>query len=216
MSDLVTMKLRRPVTLKKGGEPVTELELKPEGRALRGVLLSLGFKSENLEKVYQRHSVGSLACAGLRMAGVPGDRVKLVCNELHPSDAFTLFTLVRDLLMVSLDDAVTADEKAGTVTVRLRRPVQFGKTLEPVESITMEPTGGALRDLDMLVSQEGELAMMNADITELAKVGVRLGKVPGDMAIVDLMHPGDVKELAEVVLGFIQGGPQAGSDTSAS
>jgi hypothetical protein len=112
------------------------------------------------------------------------------------------------------EGSVTVDERGGSVTIKLRRSVQFGKTLEPVESITMEGTGGALRDLDMLVSQEGELALMNADITELAKVGVRLGKVPGDMAIVDLMHPADVSEVAQAVLGFIHGGPPAGSVTS--
>lgn len=206
------MKLRRPVALKKGGEAATELALKPEGRALRGVLLSLGWRNENMDRVFQRWSVASLAQAGLRMAGCPGDRVKAAFNELHPGDVMELFGLVRDM-MAAESEGVSADERAGTVTIKLRRPVQFGKTLDPVESITMEGTGGALRDLDMLVSQEGEFAMMNADITELAKVGVRLGKVPGDMAIVDLMHPADVSEVAQAVLGFIHGGPSDGSGT---
>lgn len=213
--DVITMRLRRPVALKKGLELQDELVLKPAGRALRGVLLSLGWRNENMEKVFQRWSVASLAQAGLRMAGVPADRVKAVFNELHPGDAMELFGLVRDMLAGGGGEgAVTTDERTGSVTIKLRRPVQFGKTLDPVEAITMEATGGALRDLDMLVSQEGEFALMNADVTELAKVGVRLGKVPGDMAIVDLMHPADVSEVAQAVLGFIHGDPQAGSVTS--
>lgn len=215
MSDeLVILKLRRPVTLKKGGEPVAELTLKPEGRALRGVMLSLGWRNENMDKVFQRWSVFPLACAGLRMAGCPGDRCKAVFGEMHSGDAMALFGMVRDMLSSSSEpnEETTTD----SLTIKLRRPVQFGKTLDPVESITMEPTGSALRDLDMLVSQEGDFALMNAEITELAKVGVRMGKVPGDMAIVDLMHPADVMEVAQAVLGFIHGDPSAGSDTSPS
>jgi hypothetical protein len=216
----VTMKLRRPVSLKKGAEPSSVLTLKPEGRALHGVMLSIGWRNGNTEKVFQRWSVSPLACAGLRMAGCTADRCKAVFGEMHSSDAFELFGIVRDMLSVSGE---TPDEEtpetaqaSEMVKIKLRRPVQFGKTLEPVETITLEPTGSALRDLDMLVSQEGDFALMNAEITELAKVGVRLGKVPGDMAIVDLMHPADVMEVAQAVLGFIQGGPPAGSDTSGS
>lgn len=211
--ELVTLKLRRPVTLKKGGEPVAELTLKPEGRALRGVMLSLGWRNENMEKVFQRWSVLPLACAGLRMAGCPGDRTKVVFGEMHSGDAMELFGMVRDMLSSGSEQP---EGTTDSLTIKLRRPVQFGKTLDPIESITMEPTGSALRDLDMLVSQEGDFALMNAEITELAKVGVRMGKVPGDLAIVDLMHPSDVMEVAQAVLGFIHGGPSAGSDTSPS
>lgn len=218
MSDTPTVKLRKPVSLKKGDQPVEELTLKLEGRALRGIRLSMGLKGDAADargvEVFQRFGVHALAGAGLRMAGVPGDRVKLVLGELHEQDVMGLYWLVHGLLTSA--GAPEADTEGGSVTIVLRRPVQFGKALEPVERITLEPTGGALRDLDLMVSSDADLPMFHADLFELAKVGMRMGRVHGDVAVLDLMHPADVMEVASTVLGFINGGPQAGSEASPS
>lgn len=221
-ADSISVKLRKPVALKKGGELVSELTLKPEGRALRGLTLSMGFKgdaSSGLEniKVFQRFSVAQLAGAALRMAGCAGDRVKPVFNELDARDVMTLYDRVQGLLMNSVSIGEESPPPSlDAVTVQLHRPVQFGKTLEPVEKLVLEPTGSALRELEFLISQEGDLALQHADIFELAKVGVRMAKAPGDAALVDLMHPSDVMEVASTVMGFIHDGSQGGSEASPS
>lgn len=219
MSDINTMKLRTPVALKKGADEVLELTLKPTGRALRGVQLPFGVKND---RVFQRFGVFALACAALRMAGVDSAYAKTVANALNALDLFELHARVKGMLLTGDEEGteprVKVDEKAGTVTITLRREVQFGKTQEPVKEFVLRADGAALRDLEYIVSAEAEdgLSLMHADVWDLALVGVRMGRVTGDSAIVDMMDPGDVVEVAQAVLGFIQGGPSAGSETSPS
>ena len=90
-------------------------------------------------------------------------------------------------------------------TIALRRPVQFGKDAEPVTEIALRPNGGALRDLVVPTGSDGDMGMLMVKPHELARVGIRMAGVGGDKAFVDLMHPKDIWEVAQAVLGFIVG-----------
>lgn len=213
----VALKLRVPVALRKKAEPTTELVLKPAGRALRGLSAPFGKKGERL---FQRIPMFELALAGLRMAGVDPGYTRAVAGAMHSADVYDLHNEVMALLYgVGEEDEPEAreeeTERADAVVVELRHPVQFGKAQPAVGRFTMLPTGSALRGLDYLVSVEGDLQLMHADIHDLAVVGIRMGKVVGDEGFVDLMHPRDVWEVSQKVLGFIQGGT-AGSGASPS
>lgn len=62
-----TIELRRPVQFGKESEPVTVLELRPNGQALRGLSVPMGADGEIGMVMMKPHE---LACVGLRMAGI--------------------------------------------------------------------------------------------------------------------------------------------------
>lgn len=101
-------------------------------------------------------------------------------------------------------------------TIRLRRPVEFGKNSEPVTELALRPNGSALRDLVVPTGTDGNMGMLMVKPHELARVGIRMAGVGGDKAFVDLMHPKDIWEVAQAVLGFIVGDETPAAESSGS
>ena len=84
--------------------------------------------------------------------------------------------------------------------VTLKHPIQFGETL--IETLEVKPTGRALRDFTL--PMEGD--KVDFQPFKLAVVGLKMsGHIAGAEKIADMMHPGDMRDLAIVVLGFFDG-----------
>lgn len=87
------IKLRQPVQFGRDAEPVSELELKPNGRALRD--LSIGMTAEG--KVdFEPYK---LTLVALRMAGVAGD--KAFADLMDPADIWEVGQAVLGFLVRS-------------------------------------------------------------------------------------------------------------------
>jgi hypothetical protein len=99
-------------------------------------------------------------------------------------------------------------------TIKLRRPVQFGRDAEPVTELELKATGRALRDLVVPMGAEGDLRMMMVKPYDLCLVGLRMAGVAGDKAFVDQMDPRDIWEVGQAVLGFTMDAPTSGSTPS--
>lgn len=96
----------------------------------------------------------------------------------------------------------------------LQVPVQFGQEL--IERLTLRPRGKHLRDYTLPMRQEpGEdLPVLLFQPYALAEVGLKMAEVAGVRTVLDKMDVADVWGLAQVVFGFINGGPATGSAPS--
>jgi hypothetical protein len=90
------------------------------------------------------------------------------------------------------------------VTVKLREAVQLGS--EKVEELVLKPTARFFKDLEVTAGADG----LKYKPYDLAVIGVRLAGRPAAAALVDKMHPGDMQEVANVVLGFLGPSPETG------
>lgn len=75
------VKLRTPVQFGRDAEPVTELELRATGRALRDLTVPMGADGALQVMLVKPYD---LALVGLRMAGVAGD--KAFADQMDPRD----------------------------------------------------------------------------------------------------------------------------------
>ncbi len=103
---------------------------------------------------------------------------------------------------------------ASFTTIKLRRPVQFGRDAEPVTELELKATGRALRELVVPMGAEGDLSMMLVKPYDLALVGLKMAGVAGDKAFADLMDPRDIWEVGQAVLGFTLDARPTGSTAS--
>lgn len=90
----------------------------------------------------------------------------------------------------------------------LKKPVQFTDSIL-VEELTMRRTAKAFRDFTLPMQADGTIMFQPY---ALAKVGVRLAAHPD--ALVDKLDPADMWQIAQVVMGFITGGPMTGDTPS--
>lgn len=100
---------------------------------------------------------------------------------------------------------------AKTVTLKLQEPVQFGKDAEPIAELVLKPTARAFRDFSLPMREDGTVIYQPYP---LALVGMRMAGHPA--AVLDLMCPEDMAEVARVVMGFIGTGPATGPEPSPS
>lgn len=98
---------------------------------------------------------------------------------------------------------------AAPVTMRLREPVQFGRDADPISELVLRPVAKHFRDLSIKTGADGSL---DYEPYKLALVGMRMAGQP--TAVLDLMHPADMSEVARLVMGFIEPGQPTGSDAS--
>lgn len=77
----VTIKLREPVQFGRDSEPVTELELRPNGRAMRDLQVKMGQDGSLQLMVVEPYA---LCRVGLRMAGIAGDQAFV--DKMDPRD----------------------------------------------------------------------------------------------------------------------------------
>lgn len=96
--------------------------------------------------------------------------------------------------------------------ITLRHPVRFGS--EVIEKLTLRPLAKHLRDFALPMKGEGENAIILFQPYELAKAGLKMADVAGAQTVLDKLHVADMWELAQVVFGFINGGPATGSGLS--
>jgi hypothetical protein len=89
------------------------------------------------------------------------------------------------------------------VTVTLNYPIQFGQEL--VEELTIRATAKAFRNFEVQGTQDGRMVFKPY---ELAILGLAMAGKP--RAMVDLMDPSDMQEVATIVLGFIENGRATG------
>lgn len=95
------------------------------------------------------------------------------------------------------------------VTIALRTPVQFGRDAEPIAELTIKPNARAFRDFSLPMREDGTILFQPY---ELAKVGIKLAGHP--TAVLDLMDPADMWEVAQAVMGFTVPGLKTGSTPS--
>lgn len=100
---------------------------------------------------------------------------------------------------------------AAPVTVRLREPVQFGKDAEPITELVLKPTARHFRDLVIRTAEDGTVEY---EPYRLALVGMKMAGQSA--AVLDLMDPRDMSEVAAMVMGFISPGQPTGSVASPS
>lgn len=98
---------------------------------------------------------------------------------------------------------------AAPVTVRLREPVQFGRDAEPITELVLKPTARHFRDFTLPMKEDGTMLYQPYP---LALIGMKMAGHPA--AVLDLMHPADMSEVARVVMGFIEPGQGTGSTAS--
>lgn len=101
-----------------------------------------------------------------------------------------------------------------TITIKLRKPVQFGKHGEPVTDIELKPNGRALRDLEVSMGGSDGKLMMNVKPYELTRIGLRMAGIDGDKAFVDMMDARDIWEVGQAVVGFLVSGSESTTDGS--
>lgn len=89
-----TLTLRCPVQVGKNSEPVTELALVGNGRALRDLTVPLGAEGEMKLMMIKPYE---LAAVGLRMAGVAGDRAFL--DQMDARDMWEVAQTVLGFIM---------------------------------------------------------------------------------------------------------------------
>lgn len=68
---VIEIELRAPVQFGRESEPVTKLELKPTGRAMRDLKVSMGSEGDRQVIVFEPYE---FCRVGLRMAGIAGDK----------------------------------------------------------------------------------------------------------------------------------------------
>ncbi len=209
----MTFALRRPVKLSKKDDPVAELMLKPRGQALRGLQVAMG---QDEGRIIEEISVGALARAGLRMAGVGADYLAQTMTQMHARDVMELHRIVRKMLAEppgEVEEGVEriVRESDDAVIFKLAEPVQFNAKTALISELRLEATGRALQDLSYIISEEGHLRLVRTDVHALALLGVRMASTMGDIAFVDVMHPHDVWGLAMLALSFIEGGSTTGN-----
>jgi hypothetical protein len=93
------------------------------------------------------------------------------------------------------------------VVVSLREPVKLGAVT--VDSLTLKPSGRAFRNFSLPMTADGGILFQPY---ELAAVGVKMAGHPA--ILVDKLHPADLIEVAQAVMGFLGGGLKIGSTTS--
>jgi hypothetical protein len=100
------------------------------------------------------------------------------------------------------------------MVVVLRHPVQFGK--DTIEQLVLKPTCRSFRDyeLPMEMSEDGTKNKVLFRPYELARVGLHMAGQPA--AVLDKMHPADMWEVANRVMGFIGVAPATGNGGSPS
>lgn len=97
--------------------------------------------------------------------------------------------------------------------VVLKHPVQFGKEL--IEQLEMKPSCRSFREYELPMEMvDGGRNRVLFRPYELARVGLHMAGKP--QAVLDKMHPEDMWEVANRVMGFIGVGPTTGSDGSPS
>lgn len=89
-----TIVLRTPVQFGRDAEPVTKLELKPNGRALRELTVPVGADGD-LQMMFIKPY--ELALVGLRMAGIAGD--KAFVDMMDPRDIWEVSQEVMGFLV---------------------------------------------------------------------------------------------------------------------
>lgn len=72
MGDELRVQLRAPVQIGKKSEPVTELVMKPTGRALRDLTIMVGVDNDGRQTMFKMEPY-ELTRVGLRMAGISSD-----------------------------------------------------------------------------------------------------------------------------------------------
>lgn len=82
------------------------------------------------------------------------------------------------------------------VVVKLCAPVQFGK--DRITELVLKPNARAFKDLTLPMTQEGKV---DYQPYPLAACGVRMAGHPN--AVLDKLHPRDLNEVAQAVLGFL-------------
>lgn len=98
--------------------------------------------------------------------------------------------------------------------VVLKHPVDFGSK-ERIEELQLKPNCRSFREYELPMEMvEGGRNRVLFRPYELARVGLHMAGKP--QAVLDKMHPEDMWEVANRVMGFIGVAPTTGSDDSPS
>ena len=102
-TSFATIKLRCPVKFGRDAEPVTELELKATGRALRELVVPMGAEGDLRMMLVKPYD---LCLVGLKMAGVAGD--KGFADLMDPRDIWEVSQAVLGFTMDAQGNGSTA------------------------------------------------------------------------------------------------------------